>query len=255
MRVVMFLVAGIGIASALAQELQIHWGDTVNNFSVGLSVSNSTYALEKPILVTVHLRNDAQVARTTPAIPPRYLLSFVAADTLGNQVEPKKMDEYDGSVTSWELGPGQMRTETVDLRDFLFLTNDGTFAITARRLLGWPNFGISGNAVIEVGTTNATPRGMSNRSPTSSVPIARPTVATAKTTNRNSASLNVNAAVVASPAVVSTAGAALPLASNSPVNDRRPFSSGQKIGAGIIAGLLAVLLAILWRASRRKPGA
>jgi hypothetical protein len=248
MRTVLFLIAFVALTKVRAQEPQIYWGESLDGFSVGLAVPHSPYTFEQPILVDVYLRNDTEAARPTIAIPARYLVSFTATDDARRPVPPKPEFGYDGSVTSKELGAGQMQKETIDLHDYLYLTNSGSFAVTMKRLLSSPNFALSGNAMLELVSTNAantvSPVRNSGPNHNSTVPVKQDSAAT------NASSKDVSTTSKSSDAV---ATALPPVSVVSPLAETKSFTSTQKIGMGILVVLAFGLLAILWRALCRKP--
>ncbi len=259
MRTVLFLIAlVVRLAKVQAQESQIYWGESIEGFSVGLSVASSKYNLEKPILVDVYLRNDTKADRPTIAIPARYLISVVATDNARRPVPPKPEFGYDGSLSLRDLHPGQVKKETVDLRDYLYLTNSGTFAVTVKRLLAWPTFALSGSAMLELASTNAAGAANPVRNSAATAQTVRPvqnstadnTSATKHTPARDNSSTTEGSSANSKP---KDAAASPSAAVASSLAETKSFTPTQKVGTGIIAALVALLLAILWRAARRKP--
>lgn len=235
-------------STAFSGEPQIFWGVPLNGFSIGLSVSNSPYDLTKPVLVTLYVRNDAPAGQTLPIAAPYCFYSFVGIDNSGNPLPANRTGEgCDGSVAGLDLGPGGMRSETVDLRDYLHLTNNGTFVITAKRLIGWPNFAFSGNTTIEVVSTNAPDAVLSMQN---------------RIANGNPAVVGTSAGIiqhtVPSPVPVhspdsvklAVASSSTPLTTTEPIAVRQ-FTTAQKLGSGIATALLALLLVIIFRANAR----
>jgi hypothetical protein len=230
---------------AFGDSNPVFWGDSVGGFSVGIVVSNSVYPLDAPVPVTVHVRNDSTTPNHIAVQPLEYFLSFIATDEARRQLRPKPVPADISGISGFPLPPGAIHSETVDLRNYLFLTNAGKIVLTVKWLVERTTFAFSGNAVMEIAgspkeTTEAgNPINSTAKNPFTTAALAEPMAPTAAG--------NVS--------VVSKPGTARPLAHTTTISNAHSFSSAQKVSAVIIVGLLAVLLAILWRAARRKPEA
>jgi hypothetical protein len=246
MRTVLLLTFLTGTVLAQTDSLRIHWGQRVNDFSVGLSVSNATFAMDQPILVEVHLRNDASVPRSIAVIPQRYLLSFVATDAARKLVEPQKVDGYDGSVAGLDLSPGQIRTEAVDLRNYLHLTKSGKYVVTAKWLVTYEIIPNSDNVVIDVLNGTNQPGEQVLAVPNAGTTLV-PQVAPGGTPPEAFSNPAANAVSSTDSKSASEAGA-------SAAQRTQPVIVG-RFWTGVLFVLVGLLAVILWRAARRKPQA
>jgi hypothetical protein len=146
----MLLSFGLFSMGQVIASADVLWGNSENGFSVGLAFSNTAYHLDKPIPVTVFVRNESAAVLSLPIAPLPFFWSFSATDDHRAMVKAKPQSDGDGSVISTMLSPNAVETATLDLRDYLYITNSGRYVITAKRLLGWPNFAFSGGAIIDI---------------------------------------------------------------------------------------------------------
>lgn len=252
MKQLALLILLIATAAAQTQDLHVYWGESVDGLSLGLAVSNAPYALDKPVLVHVHLRNDTRVDKQLLVGPlPRTIFSFVATDSSRKFVEAKPVEGYDGSVAGRLLSPGQIKTEIVDLRDYLYLTN-GNFVLTAKRLLYWPTHALSGNAIIEVVSTNqSTPATIVTQHSVTSMTLLAKTNA-ADENNSTIASAMSRSAPLPSAVMSGSTERVLKSVPESQTTNQGKMTRFEKTATGTIIVLLALVLFIFLRAKGRR---
>jgi hypothetical protein len=249
------ILLGISILLNRAAEPQIEWGRAIEGFSIGLALSNSIYTVNEPMLVTMYIRNETTENKSLPVSTVDVFWSFAGTDASGHPLRAKPFETEISGIASILLSPGAVDSVTVNLRDFLAITNSGDFLINAKRIIDRKIIGLSGNAMVRVFANDSLSENLTSVPPnSSSAKVAN--LGLRRTTNHSFDSLQHHSeAPSLPPSSKSMAGVAPPLGGTQPISDSHAFSSGQKIGAGIVAGLLAALFAILWRAARRKPEA
>jgi hypothetical protein len=231
---------------ALGIEQPTLWGQAVNGFSVGLSVSNTVSSFGQPLFATVSVRNDSDAQQWLTITPFEVLTSFIATDENRRQVEVKRRDVESPSAPgsrSLPLSPGGVWSDTVNLHDFLILTNSGDFVVTAKRSIRPNSFGLSENVLLRLtGESSSTGKTSTILTSAATSHVAFSNFNTGAVSARGRSSSPNPPGANAAPAV-----------QHEPVAPASSFTLAQKMGTGIVAGLAALILLILWHAARRKP--
>ncbi len=271
----------------------VAWGEAVQGLSVGLYFGKTSFSRVEPIHAVVVIKNNSPstVGLMNSGLPtPTDVFQFVAVGTDGRDL-PQKIGVAGGySGAMHLLSPGKTVAYELNLRDFVEINNADELVVTARRLLSQSLLISSSNLVIRVtANLDSVPasdplpeevrQALAVRSPfgkrfggpktPSSTQTVESTTSETQEKNRPIPKPSTSSAFernVGSKESREVAGTSLAgskstpnrtplLASNPPINDKRPWDSGRKAGTVMAAILVALVLAILWRAAHRKPEA
>ncbi len=243
---VLLFAALIGVREAGRRDVPpptIEWGESVNGLSLGLFLTKTEFNLGEPIEITVFIKNDSEEVLHLPGYPAPWYFTIIAMDK-DRKLLPQRTPPSAGGGSSTPVQPGKTKAYTLDLNEFLVITNADQFLITVKRFFRDK----TGDQSALSRNVSVTVRSKSGKIPEhataeySAAPPVRSSMAQNPSTNDS----------MDSHELPDTNGFTVV---QSPSSDFRRFTIGKKFGAGFVIGLLALILAILWRAARRKPEA